>query len=358
MSFPRREPAGLTERIDVASQAESKMCSTMWRRARANRSGLLFLAVGVLAAAVPRAEAAQLSVDAPESCLDPSALADEVGDLIGKPLGSVADVDFRIQISETPQRRWRLRLEMIDQRPGGDGTPAIRGSREIEGATCAELAEAASVAIAVSVRSISLETAAPEPSRLATPEVTPPPTARELASLAHPARATPSWHPAVALAFATDTGALPNAGLGVDLEGDFQRGSLRLIALATWFGSQDILGVGDAGGTFQLALGGTLACYAPRWGRWTTLACGGFELGRLAGTGLRVARPETGDVFWRAARADLGVTAALGGNIALLLRAGMAVPQSHPAFVLDGSELVYRPGRLAGRLTAGLELGF
>jgi hypothetical protein len=310
-----------------------------------------------VAAAVPRAEAAQLSVDAPESCLDPSTLADEVGDLIGKPLGSVADVDFRIQISETPQRRWRLRLEMIDQRPGGDGTPAIRGSREIEGATCAELAEAASVAIAVSVRSISPETAAPDPGRLATPEATPPPGAKATGSLGLPARERPSWHPAVALALAIVTGALPNTGLGVDLEGDFQRGSLRLVALATWFGSQDTVGIDDAGGTFQLALGGALACYAPHWGRWTPLACGGFELGRLAGTGL-VAHPETGDVFWRAARADLGVTAALGGNTALLLRAGMAVPQSRPAFVLDGSQLVYRPGGLAGRLTAGLELEF
>jgi hypothetical protein len=157
---------------------------------------------------------------------------------------------------------------------------------------------------------------------------------------------------------ATDTGALPNTGLGLELEGDLQRGSLRLVALATWFGSQDAVGAGDAGGTFQLALGGALACYAPRLGRWTPLACGGFELGRLAGTGLGVARPETGEALWRAVRADLGVTAALGGNTALLLRAGMAVPLSRPAFVLDGSELVYSPARLAGRLTAGLELEF
>jgi hypothetical protein len=336
------------------------MCPTMRRRARANRSGLLVLAVGVMAAAVPRAEAAQISADAPESCLDPSTLADEVGDLIGKPLGSVADVDFRIQIAETPQRRWRLRLEMIDQRPDGGGTPAIRGSRVIEGATCAELAEAASVAIAVSVRSISPETAAPDPGRLTSPEVTPPQGARAPGSLGRTVRATPSWHPAVALALATDTGALPNTGLGVDLEGDFQRGSLRLIALATWFGSRDTVGAGDAGGTFQLALGGALACYAPRLGRWTPLGCGGFELGRLAGTGmgLGVARPETGDAFWRAGRADLGVTAVLGGNTALLLRAGMAVPQSQPRFVLNGSQLVYRPRAWAGRLTAGIELEF
>jgi hypothetical protein len=216
------------------------------------------------------------------------------------------------------------------------------------------------VAIAGAVRSISPEIAAPEPGRPVTPEATRPPAAGEPASLARPARATPAWHPAVALALATDTGALPKTGLGVDLEADFQRGSLRLIALATWFGSRDAIGAGEAGGTFQLALGGMLACYAPRWGRWRPLACGGGELGRLAGTGtgLGVARPETGDALWRAVRADLGVTAALGGNAAFVLRAGMAVPLSHPEFVLDGSKVVYRPGGLAGRLTAGLELEF
>ncbi len=166
-----------------------------------------------------------------------------------------------------------------------------------------------------------------------------------------------AWHPAVVLAVATDTGALPNIGLGVDLEAALQRGSLQIVAFGTWFGSQDTGGGTNAGGTFQLALGGALACFAPHRGRWTGLACGGFELGRLAGTGL-VARPETAATFWRAGRADVGVTAALGGNAALVLRVGAAVPWSRPEFVLDGATLVYQPSHLAGRLTAGLQIGF
>jgi hypothetical protein len=334
----------------------------MRQRARANRSGLCLLALGVMAAVAPAVEAAQLSVDAPESCLDPSTLADEVSDLVGKPLGSVADVDFRIQISETPARRWRLRLEMVDQRPGSNGTPTVRGSRELEGATCAELAEAAAVAISVSVRAISIETpaaAAPPGTAPATPPVpaTPSPTTLSTARDAPP---TPAWHPAVVLALTSDTGALPKTGLGVDLEAELQRGALQLVAFGTWFGSQDAVASASAGGSFQLALGGALVCFAPHRGRWTGLACGGFELGRLAGTGtgLGVTRPETGAAFWRAARADVGVTAGLGGNAALVLRVGAAIPLSRPEFVLDGAELVYRPSRLAGRFTAGLEIGF
>ena len=49
---------------------------------------------------------------------------------------------------------------------------------------------------------------------------------------------------------------------------------------------------------------------------------------------------------------------ALGGNTALVLTGGVAVPLARPDFVLDESELVYRPSRLTGRFTAGLQIGF
>ncbi len=320
----------------------------MWRRAWANRFVVSLFVLGATAFA-PTARAAELSVDAPASCLDPSALADEVGDLIGKPLGSVTDVDFRIQISETPQHRWQLRLEMLGRRPNGEGAPPVRGSREIEGANCAELAEAAAVAIAVSVRSISpVTTPAPPP---ATPAAAPP-------SPPRPAPEALVWRPTVVLALAIDAGSLPNTGVGVDVEAALQRGVLQVVGFGTWFGSQNAVGANNTGGTFQLALGGALACFAPRRGRWTGLACGGLELGRLAGTGLNVARPETRAIFWRAVRADAGVTAALAGNAMLILRAGVAVPLARPEFVLDGTDRIYQPGRLAGRFTAGIEIGF
>src|SRR6185369_12356311 len=111
-------------------------------------------------------------------------------------------------------------------------------------------------------------------------------------------------------------------------------------------------------GTFQLVLGGALGCWSPRWGRWSPLACGGMELGRLTGTGVGVAHPTTGDTLWRAARGDVGVAANLGGNAAVLLRAGLVAPLSRPEFLLDQSQLVYRPSSLTVRVTAGLQLGF
>ncbi|HEY4392956.1 MAG TPA: hypothetical protein VGP64_02790 [Polyangia bacterium] len=311
-------------------------------------------------AAGPDARAAELSVDAPPACVDPATLAEEVGDLIGRPLAEVAGVDFRVRIAEMSPQKWRLQLETLDGQ-GAAGAPTVRGSREIDGAGCAELAEAASVAIAVSVRSIEAARSAPPPAAAVrpSPPIPPPGSPAATPSVALATRAPPRavWRPSVTLAFAFDAGALPSASPGLELEGDLQRQALRLVLLATWFTSQDTVGPGGVGGTFQLALGGGLACYAPRWRRWTALACGGGELGPLAGTG-NVAHPETGAVLWRAVRAEAGATVAVGPNTAILLRAALVRPLVRPDFVLDESQLVYRPSAVTVRLTAGLELGF
>ena len=315
------------------------------------------LAVSSFAALKSRdAWSAQLLVDAPVACADPASLADEVGNLIGRPLAEVADFDFKIRIARTPRGRWLLRLETVGQRGGADGSPATRGSREIDGATCAELAEAAAVAIAVSVRSMDAAAVAPVPAP-APPGPPLPASPSTPPAIAAISRAAVPWRPAVTVALATDSGTLPGTGPGLELEGNLQHGSLRLTLLGAWFESRDMVGAAGAG-TFELALGGALGCVAPRVGRWTPLACGGLELGRLAGTGLDVARPETGAAFWRAVRADVGGTVALRGKTALVLRAGVVVPLARPDFVLDGSEVVYRPSRIAARGTAGVELGF
>jgi hypothetical protein len=332
------------------------MRSTMRRR-----RAFWFLAVGGLAIAAAReVRAAEITVDGPPACVDPATLAEEVSDLIGRPLVEVSGVGFRVRIAALSPQKWRLHLETIDDESAA-GAPSVSGRREIDGASCSELAEAASVAIAVSVRSMEAARGAPSPASAAkpVPPFPPPgaPTAAPSVAVATSGPARPAWHPSLTLAFVIDTGALPGISPGLELEGNLHHGKLRLVLLGTWFASQDADGPSGASGTFQLALGGGLACYAPRWGRWTALACGGGELGRMAGTG-NVARPETGAVLWRAVRAEVGATAALGARAAILLRAGVVRPLARPDFVLDQSELVYRPSPVTFRVTAGFELGF
>ena len=317
---------------------------------------LLYAAGGLAVSAAAPARAAQLTVEAPPSCAEPMTLAQEVANLIGRPLAEIPDVDFRIRIAETSPQKWRLHLETVDRQSSTARATSVRGTREIDGTSCPELAEAASVAIAVSVRSMeAAERTPPPPAAVTSTLPGPPPAASAAVVVSSPPK--PSWRPSVTVGLVTDMGALPSTSPGLELEGDLQRGQLRLVLLGTWFTSENAVGTGGASGTFQLALGGGLACFAPRTGRWTALVCGGGELGRLAGTGL-VARPETGTLFWRAVRAEVGATAVLGPNTAILLRAGIVRPLSRPDFVLDQHELVYRPGAVALRLTAGVELGF
>ena len=303
--------------------------------------------------------AAELTVDTPPACLDSATLAQEVGDLIGRPLAEIPDVHFHVRIAETSPQKWRLHLETLDGK-GAAGTPEVRGSREIDGTSCAELAAAASVAIAMSVRSMEAARGAPPPAAAKPVSPSSPPAAVTATPLGTIATSLPRpvWRPSVTLALTTDTGALPATSPGLEAEGDLQRGALRLVLLVSWFTSQDTFGARGVGGTFQFALAGGLGCYAPRWGRWTAVACGGAELGRLAGTGLDVVRPETGAVLWRAVRAEAGTSVAVRANTAVLLRAGVAVPLTRPEFVLDQSQLVYRPSQVAVRLTVGFELGF
>jgi hypothetical protein len=317
------------------------------------------------------ARGADLSVRAPPQCVEASAIAEQASDLLGRPLASIPDVDFEIEIASLPKHGWHLQLDLIDRRDPGSGEPGIRRTRELSAQSCTELADAAAVAIAMSVRSMedargseastSRSTAPPQEVRQHLAASPPPGPTTSVAATA-PIPTSESVRPAIAVALVVDAGALPHAGLGLELGGSVQRRRLRLIALATLFASQQAQlpdGAPGQGGDFRLVLGAALACFAPGLGRSTLLGCAGFELGRLSGQGQEVARPVLGTATWAAARAEVGLAVGLGSKLALVLRAGVTVPPSRPPeFVLDGNMPVFRPSRVTGRGTFGLELGF
>jgi hypothetical protein len=77
--------------------------------------------------------AAELIVRAPEGCVDAPAVTEQVNDLVGRPLTSVAGVDFKIEIAAAipPAKGWRLRIDTVEtnqQGPGPDQQPRSRGS--------------------------------------------------------------------------------------------------------------------------------------------------------------------------------------------------------------------------------------
>ena len=316
-----------------------------------------FATATLLVLSGPSARAAEVTLRAPAECVQASTIAEQAGDLLGRPLASVPGVDFEIEIASIPKHGWHLELDLIDKRDPGKPEPPIRRTRQLSADSCTELADAAAVAIAMSVRSMedARSTEKPTDLSLAAPAVVAQPTPRPATT---EATTRPTLRPAVAVALIGEAGALPGAGLGFELDGSLQRGRLRLLALGSLFDSRSKQLDGGTVGEFRLVLGAALACFAPPLGRWTLLGCAGFEIGRLSGQGENVARPSLGAATWEAVRAEVGLSVPLDSKLALVLRGGGAVPRSRPQFVLNETTPVFRPSLVAGRATIGLELGF
>jgi len=309
------------------------------------------------------AEGATLTVDAPDGCVDISTLQQEVAALVGHSLAEVADADFRLAIRplSSGKARWHLRLEAQELRARDDR--GIRGDegrathvRELDAPTCDELAEAAAVAIAVSVRALAKDEAAPpsRPSAVVARTSGPPLPSR----VAPETAAETPWRGLLTFAVASDAGDLPGVGLGLRIGATLTHAALRAALALGWMPPRDSLTATGSGGRFQLAFAAADACWAPRRNAWTFLVCAGGELGAYGAEGVGVTSSFSRTTLWRAARAGVGATLALGGPVALVLEAGVIVPLSRPSFVLDGVSPVYRPASVAARGGVGLEYWF
>ena len=334
------------------------------RGSRAARVCWLTSCYAVILGAQSGARAAQLRTRAPGQCVEALDLAAQVDTLLGRPLSSIEGVDFEVEIAPRAGGKWRLRVDRIDQ--------TERRTRELVGVSCAEVAAAAAVAIAMSIRS-SESQQTDRAAQDANLSRAPPPAASPLLPPAGASRVVPlppvvssarSTAPAgvrgsIALALVADVGALPAPAPGAALEGALDLGRLRLIGLAALFASQRAR-VGAAGGEFGLAFGAALTCFAPSFGRAKALFCAGGELGRLAGQGEGLDAPRFGTVLWVAPRADGGLAWPLADSPRLTLvgRIGAALPLSRPAFIADETVRVHRASRITGRAVLGVEVGF
>jgi hypothetical protein len=319
------------------------------------RGGVAWIAAVVFVAGTGGAQAATLVLDAPASCVDPATLAQDVADLVGRPLNEIPDLDFLLTIRPMAGAQWHSTLDAIERRPG---LPEVRHRRELEGRSCADLAEAAAVAMSVSIRAVS-EAATPARGRPAMrePEPTKAPPAVLLRAAPPPAARAP-WRGFALATLATDAGELPGGGLGVGLGVGIGRGVARLNVLGGWFPSRDSVRSNGTGGSFQLAFGGAEACFAPSRGNWTALGCAGAELGIQHGTGVGVANSIPLTAFWRAARASLGFVLRSSDRLGLVVTATAVAPLARPEFVLDQTSAVYRAAPIAGRLAVGLQMSF
>jgi hypothetical protein len=309
------------------------------------------LATVVAVALASRAGAAELAVLGSDGCFDAQEIADQIADLLGRPLASVTGVNFEVTLARAPKAEWKLRLDTVD---GNE-----HRSRELTADTCAELADAAAVAIAMTVRSRAAAAPphAPEPPAPVAPAAPSPAPASVMTRAPAPTTPGPTTF-AGGVAVVGDGGALPQPGIGVELGASLRHRRVRLTVAGTALAPQVAHATGDAGGEFRLLFGSAQLCLAVPAGRMALLGCGGYELGRLSAEGVGVLRPQLGSSRWQAARAELGLSIPVAARVAVLMRGGVAIPLSRTQFVVDGGTPVHRPGAVAVRLALGAELEF
>ena len=297
---------------------------------------------GIIAAvaAAGDAHAAQVTVSGADACVDAAAIADQASDLLGRPLAAVPGVDFLVELRRVEAGRWRLRLDTIEREQAA-GAQRARRSRELGAAKCTELADAAAVGIAMSVRALS--PAADERRPVPPPPVSVSVSAGAAAAVpAAPVKAEKAAATVFAgrLALAGDLGALPGATVGIELGAVLRLPRVRFEVSGTALAPRVAHATGGAGGEVRLLYGA------------------GFELGRISAEGLGIAQPRLGSAPWRTVRADVGAAVALGSGLAVVVRAGAGVPLARSEFVIDGTTLVHRPSSLVVRVSTGVELEF
>jgi hypothetical protein len=243
------------------------------------------------------------------------------------------------------------------------GAPA--SERRFEGKNCAEVSDAAAVAIAMTLQSSATEsTSAPAPESSSEQPSTAllPPTA-EAARRNDSRRVSPSKNQksprSVGARFAltgiVDAGTLPGTGLGAALSAALGWHPVRFQLEGGLLPARSAETTEGRGGEFALAFGAALVCYERELAGPSALGCLGYELGSLSGEGFGVSEPHLGSVLWQALRAELGVNLRLSDGFWLPIRAGGAVPLGRREFVLDDGELVHRPSPLVMRVQAGFE---
>src|SRR6187431_2378618 len=127
-------------------------------RSASRRRGLgqgVWLCAALLAASFPSvAAAAGLRYEAPSECPSAATMQEEVEHLLGSALADAAEVVVRVQITHAPKDAWRVVLTVHDE---GQAEPR---TRVISGHSCAEVADAAALAAAITIRGRD-----PEPDR-------------------------------------------------------------------------------------------------------------------------------------------------------------------------------------------------
>jgi hypothetical protein len=358
-----------------------------WRRgARSILCGAaVALMVSLAAAHAQAGERIALRWTAPEGCPPAAAVEAEVTRLLGaSSAASATPLSVDATVQEEKPGRFRVRLETP-----GEGGPHVR---ELEAQSCAAIADAAALIIAMMIDPAAVAAApAPAPAPVSAPaSASAPAPAPAPASAPAPAPAPASASaPAPAPASAPvppripvpvpvraasrppflilprallDIGSLPGVSFAAGAAFGVLLGAYRLEAgISYWFPRSAVLSTQTAsGGDIDLLAGTATACRDIPLGasRFAVSPCLGFELGRLHAAAFGVQQARDGAALWAALTAGGRFSLRATRRFGLVLGLDAAVPFVRPSFFITGLGDVHRPSAAVARLTAGVEVRF
>jgi hypothetical protein len=244
-------------------------------------------------------------------------------------------------------------------------TRGEQGERALHASTCAELAEATTVIIAIAIDPALVIPSTTPPALVAPPEGREPlpdeiPTPEEpdvtVTEVIAP-QARPMW--AVSLGAVLDTHliAVPTLGLETELAVTF--GRLRASTRLAFHPARRLeLDDRPAGGDVLVFTAGVRGCYVFAAGRFELAPCVGVASGLSHAEGYGVTDPTSATAPWLAIDAGARVAVRLHTRLALGLTIDGVLPLLRPTYFLESIGDVYQPRVFTARFALALELRF
>ena len=315
----------------------------------------------------------RLSWHAPPGCPSAERVRDAALRSTGKEAREPLEAEARVERGD----RWRVTI-----RSTRNGTPAEE--RTVEGASCAAVAEATSVILAIAMippgRDAEAKAkAAPERESAASspdPSASASPAPRASTSEGEGPRAStneaaeksagaPADREAYRRSFAgmaggaTDATTLPAAALGGRIGLAWTPGRARVEIAGSYFSGQSkTTDASQAGARFTLLVAGARGCWALLRGAVELSPCAGADVQVMRAKGFGAAQNYDASGAWLSAAGGALVRVPLGSWFALRADADAIVPLSRPTFVVEGDGAVHRPSSIGARAGIGAELLF
>jgi hypothetical protein len=224
--------------------------------------------------------------------------------------------------------------------------------RELEAQQCADLVEAAAIAITLAFEATRASVDAPPP------EPKPEPASEPRAAPAEPPAAVTTTTASGGAELLVDLNSLAAVAAGPSLFVAIGWDAVSLDLHATWLpGTNETLGPAQAIEVSLLA-GGLSLCYALGRGLLDTAVCAGLDAGRLTarGAGLRESRVVHDP--WLSTQAGLVLSREIGAGLTLQARGELVVPLLRQTYGVNETEAVYRVASLAARFAFGARVEF